>query len=221
MSVPKEPIVLGASHSIFNQYLAEMRDEVIQADRLRFRYNMQRASEIIAYEMSKALEFKNTSIITPLGSLEAPILAERPVIGVILRAGLAMHEGFLRIFDSADNAFISAFRQHNPSMENQFEIKVEYVSTSELQGRTLMLLDPMIATGRTIVLSYQELTKAGLPDKVLIGGIIGSEEGIEYVQRRLPKAQIYIGAIDNELTAKGYIVPGLGDAGDLAFGSKN
>ncbi|MCS6905188.1 MAG: uracil phosphoribosyltransferase [Bacteroidia bacterium] len=216
-----EPIVLGASHSIFNQYLAEMRDESVQTDRLRFRFNMQRASEIIAYEMSKALEYETRTIITPLGSLEMPVLAERPVIAVVLRAALVMHDGFLRVFEGADNAFISAFRQHNPFAESQFDIKIEYISTPELQDRTLFLLDPMIATGKTIVLSYQALIRAGIPRKLFIGGIIASEEGIEYVQRHLPQAQIYVGAIDNELTAKGYIVPGLGDAGDLAFGAKN
>jgi uracil phosphoribosyltransferase len=151
--------------------------------------------------------------------LDVPVLTSQPVIGVILRAALAMHPGFMRVFPQAESAFISAYRKHANNSDD-FTIKVEYISTPDLEGKTLILLDPMIATGRTMVLCHNQFLNYGTPAQVILCGVIGSEEGIEYLTRHLPHAHIYVGAVDSELTARGYIVPGLGDAGDLAFGEK-
>jgi uracil phosphoribosyltransferase len=210
--------VLSLQPSIFNQYLAEMRDAELQQDRMRFRTNVSRASEILAYEVSKLLTYETETIQTPLGVAEEPVLDDAPVLACILRAGLPMHEGFLRMFDKADSAFISAYRKH--SSETKFMINVEYVSCPSLWGRDLILLDPMIATGSSMVQVYEALAHHGTPRNVYICGIIGSEQGVEYVRRHLPQAHLIVGTVDAELTAKSYIVPGLGDAGDLAFGEK-
>lgn len=217
----EQPFILSQQTSIFSAILAELRDETIQQDRQRFRHNVERASELLAYEISRNLKYAPRTVHTPLGSVEVPVLREQPIIGTILRAGLAMQHGFLRMFDQADHAFIAAYRQHNPSARNQFEIMVEYISAPDLTDRPLILVDPMIATGRTLVLTVEELMRYGTPSTLYISGIIASEEGVEYVQRHIPQARLYIGAVDYELTAQGYIVPGLGDAGDLAFGNKN
>lgn len=214
-----KPYIFDQQPSIFTQFLAELRDESIQLDRMRFRFNLERAGEIMAYEISKRLSYHDSNIRTPLGELSQAVLPLAPVLGAILRAALPMHQGFLRIFDNADNAFISAYR--NPTDEVQFEIKVEYTSCPDLSARTLILIDPMIATGRSIVACYEELMlRYGKPYQLFIAGLIASEDGLAHVQRHIPDAQFYIGAVDPELTAKSYIVPGLGDAGDLAFGEK-
>ncbi|MCS7073221.1 MAG: uracil phosphoribosyltransferase [Bacteroidia bacterium] len=211
-------VVLNQTNSILNSFLAEMRDWKRQKDRLRFRLNTERISEIIAYECSKKLTYELQIIQTPLGQSEIYVLKQVPVIASILRAGLAMHNGFLRMFDAADSAFISAYRYHTRG--DEFDIRVEYLSTPDLENQTLLLLDPMIATGRSMIVCYQSLLRFGKPKQIIIGGIIASEEGIETVTRYIPEATIYVAAIDKELTAKAYIVPGLGDAGDLAFGEK-
>ncbi len=210
--------ILGRSNSIFSQIMSELRDIDIQTDRMRFRFNLERAGELLAYEISKHLPYETKSVTTPLGTVEVPVLKEQPVLVGILRAGLPLHEGFLRIFDHADNGFISAYRQH--TSENEFVIKVEYMACPEIEGRTLILIDPMIATGRSLYLSYQSLLNLGTPREVFVGGVIGSEEGLQYLRLHMPNAKIFIGDVDKELTAKSYIVPGLGDAGDLAYGSK-
>ncbi len=205
--------------SIFNQILFELRSEEIQSDRLRFRFNLERAGELLAYEISRDLYYRNQEVQTSLGSLEMPLLEELPVVVSILRAGLPFHAGILRMFDRSDSGFISAYRHH--FNENDFEIRVEYHALPAVQGKTVILADPMIATGASLIKAYETIVaSSGLPAKVIIVGLLGSEEGIEVVSRRIPDAKIYLGALDKELTAKSYIVPGLGDAGDLAFGVK-
>jgi len=212
--------LITASPSLLNQTLAELRDTAIQQDRMRFRANLEKVGEMLAYEISKRLAYALQEVTTPLGVLEMQLLAEQPVLVSIMRAGLPVHNGFLRMFDRADNGFVAAYRHH--TSESAFDIRVEYSALPELDGRTLILIDPMIATGKSIVLSYKEmLHTVGAPAKVFIAGVIASEEGLEYVQRHIPEAEIFVTAIDKELTAKSaYIVPGLGDAGDLAFGPK-
>ena len=210
--------ILSTGNSVLNQILYEMRDHEIQLDRMRFRTNLQRTGNILAYEISKELAYESQEVTTPLGQLDMNLPAQQPVLVSILRAGVPLHDGFLQFFDRADNGFISAFRKHTEG--NDFIIKVEYMAVPNLDGRDLILIDPMIATGQSIVLSYKSLMEAGTPKNVFIAGVVGSDEGIAYVQRHIPKARIFVAAVDKELTAKSYIVPGLGDAGDLAFGEK-
>jgi uracil phosphoribosyltransferase len=211
--------VVGKRDSIFNRFMSELRSEEIQGDRMRFRTNIRRCSQIMAYEVSKAMSYSEKSVTTPLGELEMRVPQSEPVIVSILRAGVSMHNGFLDFFDMADNGFISAYRHHTHG--NEFIVKVEYAAIPRIDDRTLILVDPMIATGKSLVLSYEAIVPSfGTPDKVILAGIIASEEGLEYVRRKIPKADIYVGAVDKELTGKAYIVPGLGDAGDLAYGAK-
>ena len=212
--------VLSKTNSIFNQFIYEIRDEQIQKDRMRFRRNMERLGEIFAYEISKKLEWENKEVTTPLGILEIPLLKAQPVVASILRAGLPVHQGFLNYFDQADNAFVSAYRK--PSRIGLFEIQIEYASSPDLTGRTLILCDPMLATGSSMVLTYKELIAKSKPEHTHIVAVLASAQGVEYVQKHLRSSQItlWVGAIDDELTAEAYIVPGLGDAGDLAFGNK-
>jgi uracil phosphoribosyltransferase len=210
--------VIGDTNSIFNQFLQEMRSEVFQQDRMRFRLNLKRAGSILAYEISKDLEYSSTLVKTPLGELNMLTLKSNPIIISILRAGLPLHEGVLSVFDNSDNGFISAYRQH--TREDEFIIKVEYLACPEIENKTIILCDPMIATGQSMVKSYKALLEKGTPNRVFIASVIASDEGLEYVERHMPEAVIYVGAVDMELTAKSYIVPGLGDAGDLAFGIK-
>lgn len=212
---------LSQGNSIINQYIAEIRDSVIQTDSMRFRYNLERMSEIFGYEISKTLEYESREVITPLGSAEVPVLKSYPVIIPVLRAGLPMHRGLLNIFDKSESAFISAYRKVEKN--NKFIIKVEYVSSPDLAGKTIILADPMMATGASIVSVYKELITLGKPAHIHIAIVIASAEGVELVKKSLPDRNItlWIGAIDDELTAKAYIVPGLGDAGDLAYGRKN
>ncbi len=212
------PVIMTERPSAFSHVMAQMRDVEVQKDRMRFRFNLERCGEMIAYEVSRRLGYVERNVITPLGEIFVPVFEERPVIGAILRAALPMQQGFLRIFDDADNAFVSAYRKHTSG--DKFVIQVDYISTPDLENRTLILLDPMMATGKTIVLAYRELSRFGNPKQTFFCGVIASEEGMEHMQRNVPEAQIFVGAVDNELTAKSYIVPGLGDAGDLAFGSK-
>ncbi|MEM6631177.1 MAG: uracil phosphoribosyltransferase [Bacteroidota bacterium] len=211
--------ILGSNPSYINNLLRELRDEKIQADRMRFRSNMERVGMLMAYELSKELSYESQEITTPLGTLAMDLLAQQPVLVSILRAGLPFHQGFLKLFDNADNGFISAYRHHTRG--NEFIVKVEYLAIPDITNRTLILVDPMIATGQSLVLSYKEVVEAaGKPEKVIICGVVASEEGIEYLTRSIPNCQVYVLAVDKELTAKAYIVPGLGDAGDLAFGPK-
>lgn len=211
--------ILSKQHSVFNSFIAEIRDEIKQKDRLRFRRNIERIGEIAAYEISKTLSYTEQEINTPLGIAKHHLPTDQPVVASILRAGLPLHQGVLNYFDSADNAFISAYRKHHK--DGSFDIKLEYVSSPDLNGRTLILCDPMLATGASLVLTYKALLAKGKPEHTHIVCAIASAFGIEYAKKNLPKGvTIWAGAVDEELTAHGYIVPGLGDAGDLAFGTK-
>lgn len=211
---------LGKQNSIFNQYVSEIRDSVIQLDSFRFRHNMERLGAVFAYEISRTLEYVPAEVVTTLGIAEVPVLKQSPVLGTILRAGLPLHQGMLSVFDKADNAFVSAYRKH--TKDGGFNIQVEYVSSPDLDDRVLILCDPMLATGASLVLSYKALLEKGKPKHTHIVTLIASTEGMDYAKRYLPSENItlWVGAIDDELTAQAYIVPGLGDAGDLAFGSK-
>jgi uracil phosphoribosyltransferase len=212
--------ILSNQNSIFNQYVAELRDVTIQKDSMRFRRNLERMGEIMSYEISKTLEYQTKETTTPLGIAETSHLISQPVIATILRAGLPMHIGVLNYFDYAENAFISAYRRHHK--DNTFDIHVEYVASPNLDDKVLILCDPMIATGGSIVLAYKAILSKGTPRHVHIISAISSKQGIDFVKANLPTKNftIWCGAVDEELTAHSYIVPGLGDAGDLAFGEK-
>ncbi len=212
--------ILSEQNSIFNQFVAELRDITIQKDSMRFRRNLERMGEIMSYEISKTLDCQKKETTTPLGIAETSHLVAQPVIATILRAGLPMHIGVLNYFDKAQNAFISAYRRHHK--DNTFDIHVEYVSSPSLDDKVLILCDPMIATGASIVLAYKAILSKGTPKHIHIISAISSKEGIDFVKANLPTKNftIWCGAIDEELTAHSYIVPGLGDAGDLAFGEK-
>jgi uracil phosphoribosyltransferase len=212
--------ILSNQNSIFNQYVAELRDVTIQKDSMRFRRNLERMGEIMSYEISKTLEYQTKETTTPLGIAETSHLISQPVIATILRAGLPMHIGVLNYFDYAENAFISAYRRHHK--DNTFDIHVEYVASPNLDDKVLILCDPMIATGGSIVLAYKAILSKGTPRHVHIISAISSIQGIDFVKANLPTKNftIWCGAVDEELTAHSYIVPGLGDAGDLAFGEK-
>lgn len=209
---------LSDRDSVLNRFLAELRDVDIQQDRMRFRRNLERVGEIMAYEISKKLNYEPTVVETPLGSLAVPLPAEKIVLATILRAGLPLHQGMLHYFDQADNVFIAAFRKHHK--DGSFEIQLDYISTPNLENCTLILADPMLATGASVNIALKELERFGKPVTVHVATAIASSAGVEAVQRRWPRAFIWAGAIDEELTAKSYIVPGLGDAGDLAYGEK-
>ncbi len=208
------------NNSILNQFVAEMRDLNIQADSMRFRRNMERIGEIFAYEISKTLQYESREVTTPLGSALMELPAEQPVLATILRAGLPFHNGFLNYFDKGGNAFVSAYRKHHK--DGKFTIQMEYISSPVLDDKTLIITDPMLATGSSIVLTYKELLTKGKPRQTHIVTIIACTDGIEYIKRNLSfeNITIWAAAIDSELTAQAYIVPGLGDAGDLAFGTK-
>ncbi|MCX6290865.1 MAG: uracil phosphoribosyltransferase [Bacteroidetes bacterium] len=210
---------LSTYHSIINQFVSELRDIEIQKDRMRFRMNLVRLGEIFAYEISKRLNYSMKEVVTPLGISNVPVLQEQPIIGTILRAGLPLHEGLLNFFDHADNAFISAYRKHHK--DGSFDIKLEYVSSPSLANRTLILCDPMLATGSSIVMTYKALMERGLPKHTHIVSALASTQGLEHVKSHLSEnITIWTAAVDEELTAQAYIVPGLGDAGDLAYGMK-
>lgn len=211
---------LGETDSLLNQFISELRNVEIQNDRIRFRKNLERIGEIFAYEISKTLNYSQVSVTTPLGIADMNLPAQQPVLATIMRAGLPLHTGFLNFFDRAENAFISAFRKYNK--DGSFTIQFEHLSCPPLDGKVVILNDVMMASGSSFVLSYQALLGKGTPVHTHLVSIIASKEGISYVKRHLPMKNItlWVGAIDDELTVKGYIVPGLGDAGDLAFGDK-
>ena len=211
-------INLSKEHSLVSNWIAEIRDVDVQTDRMRFRRNLERVGEIAAYEISKRLPAMQKEVQTPLGTAMCNVLAQQPVLATILRAGLPLHQGLLNYFDKADNAFVSAYRKHDKA--GNFEISLEYMSTPELEGRILIISDPMLATGASLVKSIQYMREEGEPAEIHVVAAIACSVGIEYVHRHIPKATIWCGDVDDELTAKGYIVPGLGDAGDLAYGVK-
>lgn len=206
-------------NSIANKFVAELRDSKIQLDRMRFRRNIERLGEILAYELSKKLSYEKASVKTPLGIANTSLPIEDIVICSILRAGLPLHTGLLSYFDTADNTFISAYRHH--ISENEFEIKVEYLASPSLEGKTLILADPMLATGGSFLNVFNALKPMGTPKEIHLVSVIGARPGIEFLERNLPKeATLWIATIDDELNERGYIIPGLGDAGDLCFGTK-
>lgn len=210
--------VLSHTNSLADQFIAELRDTDIQKDRARFRKNMERMGEIFAYEISKTLEWQDIEITTPLGIATTPVLAQQPVLATILRAGLAFHQGFLNYFDNADSAYISAYRKHKKN--GTFDIAIEYISTPDLDDKTVIICDPMLATGNSMALACKALMDRGELKTLHIVSVIASAEGVDYVKKKFPKAILWLGAVDEELTSQAYIVPGLGDAGDLAYGEK-
>jgi uracil phosphoribosyltransferase len=207
-------------HSVFNQFIREIRDESIQRDRMRFRRNLERIGEILAYEISKTFQFEKTEVTTPLGVAEMDVPATKPIVCTILRAGLPMHHGMLNYFDQSDAAFAAAYRRHHKG--GDFEIEVDYMSSPSLDDSVLIIADPMLATGASIEMVWKQLLRKGRPAKIHVASIIASDIGIKHLRSRLPEnTEYWAGAIDTELTAQAYIVPGLGDAGDLAFGRKD
>lgn len=211
---------LTENNSVLNSFISEIRDKNIQKDSLRFRRNIERIGEILAYELSKTLNYKTVNIKTPLGKKEIQLCSDNIILCSILRAGLPLHNGLLNYFDDAENAFISAYR-HHPDNEIDFEIIVEYFASPEIENKTLILADPMLATGQSLVAVYEAIKKHGVPKEIHIAAVIGSKEGVDFIKKHFPEnTQLWIAAIDDELNEKGYIVPGLGDAGDLAFGQK-
>jgi uracil phosphoribosyltransferase len=212
--------ILSNRNSLINHFIAEIRDVEVQKDSLRFRGNLERLGELFAYEISKELEFETREVVTSLGIAIVPVLKSYPVLATILRAGLPFHQGFLNMFDKSENAFVSAYRKYHK--DHSFNIRIEYASVPDLEGKTLIICDTMIATGASVVLTYKELLSHGKPKHTHIVSILSSQEGLDYLRRNLPRKNIsvWIGTVDDELTAQSFIVPGLGDAGDLAFGKK-
>ena len=212
---------LGLENTIFNQFIAEIRDEKIQKDPMRFRRNLERLGAIFAYEISKTFSYHSVEVTTPLGVKTMQLMDEQPILATILRAGLPLHQGMLNVFDHADNAFISAFRKHY--RDGSFDIQIDYMSAPDMEDRILIITDPMLASGQSMVCAYNEIMAQGHPKYIHIVSVIASTQGVEYLQHNLPDIDctIWLGAVDDELTAQSYIVPGLGDAGDLAYGCKN
>lgn len=211
---------LGENNSVLNTFVSEIRDKEIQKDSLRFRRNIERIGEILSYELSKTLSYTSISIETPLAKKEVALPSNNVVLCSILRAGLPLHQGLLNYFDKAENAFISAYR-HHPNNDAEFEIVVEYFASPSIENKTLLLADPMLATGQSLVAVYEAIKKYGTPKELHIVVVIASKEGVAFVKRNFPEnTHLWIAALDDDLNDKGYIVPGLGDAGDLAFGQK-
>lgn len=205
-------------HSLVSNWVSELRDVEVQKDRMRFRRNLERIAEVIGYEISKGMETEQKNISTPMGTATCHMLKDQPVLATILRAGLAMHNGLLSYFDRADNAFLSAYRKHND--DGSFEISLEYMSCPAVAGRVVIVSDPMLATGASLIKAIQYLREAGEIKKLHVVCAIAAKQGIEALQLAEPEAIIWCGDVDDELSGKGYIIPGLGDAGDLAYGSK-
>ena len=212
---------LEKTDSVFNQYMAELRDAVIQQDRMRFRRNLERIGEVMAYEISKSFEYDDEEVTTPLGIKQIRTMHEQPVIATILRAGLPFHNGMLSMFDQADSAFIAAYRKYDKNEEDS-EIRVEYFSSPDIEDRVLIVCDPLLATGESIVKTLNGLMEDMMPKEIHIAVAVASQDGLDYVERimsRLP-VTIWVGSVDEELTARAYVVPGIGDVGDLAYGEK-
>lgn len=213
--------ILSEKHSLVSQFISEIRDVRVQQDGLRFRRNIERIGEVTAYEISKHLEFRDVQVETPLGVAGCRQLAEQPVLGAILRAALPLHQGLLNYFDKADNAFISAYRRHFEEGQD-FDVHIEYLSCPPLNGRTVILCDPMLASGQSMVLAWKALLERGGPARLHVVVVIASRQGMEYARQHLPEdTTLWVAAVDEELDANAYIVPGLGDAGDLAYGAKD
>jgi uracil phosphoribosyltransferase len=210
---------ISSQASVLNTFLAQIRSVEIQKDPLRFRRNMERIAEILGYEVSKRMVYHETEVVTPLGKAQIDLPKENPLLATILRAGLSMHQGLLNYFDQSESAFISAYRKHSTAEE--FEIYVEYMAAPNLDNKTWIISDPMLATGSSMVTVYQAMLRYGNPKRIFIVSAISTPQALDYVKKHLPEnTEIFVGAIDQELTAQSYIVPGLGDAGDLAYGEK-
>ena len=212
-------LILTDFNSIANHFIAEMRDVNIQKDAMRFRKNMERLGEVLAYEVSKTLSFQTITMQSPLAKATANLLSEQPVLVAILRASLPFHQGFLNVFDHAENAFIGAYRGKHRSDET-FDIQVDYLASPDLNNKTIILIDPMLATGKSLLKSYEALLTYGKPARTIIVAAIAAPEGIQFLQESIPDADFFIGTVDEKLNHKLYIIPGLGDAGDLAYGEK-
>lgn len=213
--------ILSQQNTVLNKFIAQIRDKSIQRDSMRFRRNLERIGEITAYEISKTFAYRPCVVETPLGEATVEMIEDRIVVATILRAGLPYHQGFLNYFDDAQNAFVSAYRKS--TKDGKFKVKVEYISCGELEGKTLLLVDPMLATGSSLVLAYEALCeRGGTPAHTHVAAVIASEQGIDYVMKNMPRqaTTIWAAAVDEELTSRAYIVPGIGDAGDLAYGEK-
>ena len=213
--------VLSEQNTILNKFLAQIRDKRIQQDSMRFRRNMERIGEITAYELSKTLNYRTSVVETPLGEASVEMIDDQIVLATVLRAGLPYHQGFLNFFDDAQNAFVSAYRKS--TKDGKFTVKVEYISCGSFEGKTLLLVDPMLATGSSLVLTYEALCqKGGMPLHTHVASVIASEQGLDYAMKHMPRQDttIWVAAVDEELTSRAYIVPGIGDAGDLAYGEK-
>ena len=211
---------ISDQNSILNHFLAQIRDVHIQKDSMRFRKNIERIGEIMAYELSKTLDYKNIEVQTPLGIKHTSTIAEPVVLCSILRAGLALHQGFMNFFDAAENGFVSAYRNHYDN-DDKFDILVEYQAAPSFEGKNLILIDPMLATGQSIVAVLQKLHLEHQPKEIHVAVVIAAPEGIDYLEKNLPSTcHLWVAALDEKLNEKNYIVPGLGDAGDLAYGSK-
>ena len=205
--------------SIYNQFLSELRNVKVQNDRMRFRRNLERLGELSAYEISKTMNYQAVDVKTPLGVAPTNLFEDQPVLATVLRAGLPLHQGLLNYFDGADNCYISAYRKHTSKQD--FEVEVEYMASPKLENKTVILNDPMLASGKSMVLAYKALLKKGNPRKLHVVCVIASREGVDFLANNLPKDScLWVGAIDDKMTPESYIVPGLGDAGDLAFGPK-
>ncbi len=209
--------VLSGTPSLANHFLAELRDITVQRDALRFRRNLQRLGEILAYHISTTLPYTDRIITTPLADTEVHLLVEHPVLATVLRAGLPFHQGFLNYFDQAPSAFVAAYRVED---SEEMRVHVEYVATPSLEGRTLILVDPMLATGTSLALTYRQMLRFGTPAAVHIAAVIAAPEGVAHLRREIPEATLWLAALDERLNEHNYIVPGLGDAGDLAYGAK-
>lgn len=213
--------ILNEQNTVLNKFIAQIRDKEIQRDSMRFRRNLERIGEISAYEISKTFDYTPRVVGTPLGEATVQQIDDRVVVATILRAGLPFHQGFLNYFDDAENAFVSAYRKS--TKDGKFTVKVEYISCGDLEGKTLLLVDPMLATGSSLVLAYNALCeRGGTPAHTHVAAVIASEQGIDYVMKNMPHqtTTVWAAAVDEELTSRSYIVPGIGDAGDLAYGSK-
>ncbi len=211
---------LEKQDSLLNRFIAEIRDKQVQGDSMRFRRNIERIGEVLGYELSRSLEYHERDIETPFGNKRMRVPKDKLVLCSVLRAGLPLHQGLLNYFDRAENAFISAYR-HHPGGGDSFEVVVKYFAAPDLSGKTLVLTDPMLATGKTLENVYSALMDHGIPGQIHIVSVIGSAPGISHIEKVFPEnTHLWIAAIDEELTSKGYIIPGLGDAGDLAFGMK-
>ena len=215
-----EIVNLSENNSLLNSYVAEMRDVNIQGDSMRFRRNIERIGEIMAYEISKRFQYSKKDIVSPLGIAPMNLPDNRVVISTILRAGLPFHQGFLQFLDHAENAFVSAYRKYKDRLN--FDIHIEYIASPRIDNKTLIITDPMLATGSSMELAYEALLTKGEPEHVPVASIIASKQAIEYLKNKMPndKTTVWIAALDNDLDEHSYIVPGLGDAGDLAYGEK-